>query len=148
MFLTKVAEKIKTHISWRVPSFRKSRQLWDNVKKLGGVRNHSDITVCAYALYAWLARLHAHAHAPGHSHTQACIQASANKHRQVRNTFSFTQQKMNCKRASVVRCKYIASLVWFLNDTLNPKHCRHWQSYACIDNARSETRKALCSTAA
>jgi hypothetical protein len=42
IFQIKVLEKIKIHVLYSVPYFRKSCSSWDNVKKYGGARVAAD----------------------------------------------------------------------------------------------------------
>jgi hypothetical protein len=42
IFQIKFVEKVKTHILWSVPIFRKSCRLWDNVEKYGGASEVAD----------------------------------------------------------------------------------------------------------
>jgi hypothetical protein len=53
MFQTKVLDKIKTHILYSVPFFRKSCPFWDNVEKYGTARQATDGNIIRRMRFAW-----------------------------------------------------------------------------------------------
>ena len=67
MFLTKLVEKIRTHILYSVTFIRKSHRLWDNVEKLGGDRGATNdattwsIRIACYISKATYTYSHEHA---------------------------------------------------------------------------------------
>ena len=108
----KVVEKIKTHISHSITSFRKSCRLWDNVEKCGGNREAADDNLAARCMLDARKDMPAHAHPHPYSltHTWARPPPShTHTHKYVILT-AFPRQQWFRKRASMLR--YRALFVW------------------------------------
>ena len=127
-FEIKVVEKIKIHILCPTTFFRKSCRLCDNVEKCGGAREATiDVTIRRIRVAYWISKAtcthaHAHAHAPGQPYSRAC------PYRQICNTYCSSTAIMIRERALVLRCTYIACLVWIVCDIF----CKNSGVLVCI----------------
>jgi hypothetical protein len=83
--LTKVVEKIKTHILCSITFFLKSHRSCDNVEKLGGDRGAThDVTVCRIRVACWISKA---TYTYGHAHAYAlAYPMHACTHRPISNT--------------------------------------------------------------
>jgi hypothetical protein len=93
IFVTKVVEKIKTHVLCSVPFYRKSSHLGDNVEKYGGGRVATNDNTLWRMLVECLISKAAHARKNARSYT-------TNAHRAVCNSFFFFHDK-NCLSKSL-----------------------------------------------
>jgi hypothetical protein len=104
MFLTKVVEKIKTHILCSITFFRKSHRVYDimskNLVATEGPQMTSQHGACTRPR-AWVTTC---THAPAYTQTHT--------HTQISNTYCFSIATMIREHASVLSYAYIARLVF------------------------------------
>jgi hypothetical protein len=113
MFLTKVVQKIKTHILCSVAFFRKSCRLWDNVEKYGTAGQATDDNIIRRMRFAcWItkttdtrARARAHTHTHTHTHTLSLSLS----HTEYVILIAFPRQQGLRERASML-CLYVHCL--------------------------------------
>jgi hypothetical protein len=94
MFQTKVVEKIKTHVLCSATFFRKSCPLWDNVQEYGRAWHATDDNIIRRMRFpCWLTK-------------------ATNTHSEYVIRIAFPRRKWLRQRASVLRYRYIACLVF------------------------------------
>jgi hypothetical protein len=112
-FQRNTVEKIKIHILRSITFFQKWCRLWEDDRKHGGAGETTrDFTIWRIRVASWISKAtctHAHAHAHALGHPQA------RTHRKIFNICCFCTAKIIRESASVLRCTYIACLVFSVN---------------------------------
>jgi hypothetical protein len=109
----KVVQKIKTHILCSTTFFRKSHRLWDNVEKCGGhPRGHKWSHKMAHTSCVLDYQDYMHLCACTRPRALEPTSMHARTHIPITNTYCFSTAKMIRERASVLRYRYIACLVY------------------------------------
>jgi hypothetical protein len=133
MFYTEVVEKIKTHILCSMIFSRKSCRLWDNVKKYSIAGEATDDNkirrMCA-----------------------ACwITKATNTRWEYVIHIAFPRQQLLSERASVLRCTYFASFVYFIRMALlhlwrfiSGTYCRNIARLQKMSESTAQFIKDLC----
>jgi hypothetical protein len=125
--LDKVIENIKTHILYSITFYQQSCCLWDNVENYGAEATN-DVTIWRIRVECWIRKakcthMHAQAHAPGHTHNNACVHTltHTHAHTHICNTYRFSTAKMIGERASValyihcLSCYISEKYMWYIN---------------------------------
>jgi hypothetical protein len=119
--LTKVVEKITTHILCSIIFFSENCTVYEIIPKniMKTERSHMTSQYGRIRVTCWISKAtctYAHAH------------AYARKHAQISNTYCFPTAKVIRERASTLRCTYIACIVIIFFLVFLVTHDKGWQT--------------------